>query len=85
MFRGLGFRGHGTIFPKFHAKRDRKEAGRSGSAAKLALDGPCPLNWLRPAEVAFEVSIEMSSPDMEHQLMRLAETIAFGASCTCAD
>ena len=29
---------------------------------------PRQFNWLRQPAVAFEISIEMSSPDMEHQL-----------------
>lgn len=35
---------------------------------KLEGRRPCPFNWLRQTAVAFESSVEMSGPDMEHQL-----------------
>lgn len=39
-----------------------------GGLPKLVVVEPCPFNWPWQSTVAFEDSIEMSSPDMEHQL-----------------
>lgn len=39
-----------------------------GGLPKLVIVRPCPFNWLWQTAVAFENSIEISSPDMEHHL-----------------
>jgi hypothetical protein len=40
----------------------------AGGELKLVIIGPRPFNWLWQAAITFETSVEMSGPDVEHQL-----------------
>ncbi len=40
----------------------------SGGELKLVIIGPRPFNWLWQSAITFETSVEMSGPDVEHQL-----------------
>jgi hypothetical protein len=40
----------------------------SGGELKLVIIGPRQFNWLWQAAITFETSVEMSGPDVEHQL-----------------